>query len=328
MKIFSAEEISAAGLPAERIAVLGFGSQGRAQALNLRDSGVDVVVGLREESPRRDEAREAGFEVAGIGDAVGKAGIIAFLLPDERHGEVFGAIASRLRHGQALLFAHGFSVTYDLVVPPTGVDVIMVSPKGPGPQLRSEFEAGGGLVSLVAVHKDSTGEALRRAIAYAAAIGGHRRGILECTFREECETDLFGEQAVICGGLSHLVLAGYDILVAAGYPEEMAYFECLHEVKFVADLIQERGVAGMREAISNTAKYGDVTRGPRVIGPEVRNAMSMILEEIRSGDFARQWTGETAGGGEELRTLLDQGRKHPSERIGARLRALMKGGAS
>ena len=328
MKVHTGGTPAESPLAGKKIAVIGYGSQGRAQAANLRDSGCPVVVGLRSPSVSASAAREDGFEVTGIAEAVRDGDVIALLVPDEVQARVYGDhVAGALRPGRTLLFAHGFSVHFGQLPLPGGVDVVMVSPKGPGYQLRTEFREGRGLVTLVAVHQDASGHALQTALGYGAAIGGGRAAMIETTFREECETDLFGEQAVICGGLSHLVQAGFETLVEAGYPPELAYFECLHEVKYVADLMHRRGIAGMREVISNTARYGDLTRGPRVVGPEVRREMRKVLQEIRSGQFAAEWVAESRTGGAVVDTLASREAIHPIEAVGARLRALAGGGS-
>ncbi len=308
-------------LQGKQIAIVGFGSQGRAQALNLRDSGCNVVVALRAGSPSIVAVREAKLEALAIADAASAADIVMLLIPDERQPEVYEfEIAPHLKSGAYLGFAHGFAVHFRKLVPANDVNVFLCAPKGIGPMVRRQYEAGGGVPALVAVHQDPAGDTREMARAYAAAIGCGRAGILETTFREETETDLFGEQAVLCGGLSALIRAGF---VAAGYAPELAYFECLHEVKLIADLIHARGIAGMRQAISNTARYGDVTRGQHVIGPAARQAMAEILAEIQSGVFADQWMAEHAAGQPNLRAAAERDAAHPIEAVGARLRRLM-----
>ncbi len=314
-------------------AILGFGSQGRAQALNLRDSGLTVVIGLPPKSRSRRPARQEGFHVLSTTEAVRAGEVIFLALPDTRMESVFAEqIRPALRPGQTLLFAHGFAVTYGLVRAPRGVDVVMVAPKGLGPMVRSEFVAGRGVPGLIAVGKGSSARARRVALGWAAAIGCTRAGVIETTFREETETDLFSEQAVLCGGVTRLVLTGFETLVEAGYAPELAYFECLHELKFIVDLMHERGVAGMRARISETALWGDLTIGPRVIDASVRRRMNRILTEIRQGKFARDLLRETRTGGKNLRRLREAAEKHPLERTGKRLRAQLgwskkKGGA-
>jgi len=311
-------------LTGRRIAIVGFGSQGRAQALNLRDSGCDVVVALRPSSPSAAAAKQAGLNTTAIPDAVQAADVVMMLIPDERQPEVYTRdIAPHVKPGAYLGFAHGFAIHFRRLVPAENVNVFLCAPKGIGPMVRRQYEAGRGVPALIAVHQDPTGDTREVARAYAAALGCGRAGILETTFREETETDLFGEQAVLCGGLTELIRAGFETLVEAGYAPELAYFECLHEVKLIADLIHAHGIAGMRAAISNTARYGDVTRGRRIIGPATRQAMREILAEIQSGAFADQWTAEHAAGQPNLRAATECDAKHPIEAVGARLRRLM-----
>jgi ketol-acid reductoisomerase len=324
VKLLFDNDIGANPLSGRTTAVIGFGSQGSAHAENLRDSGLSVTVGLRAGSSSREKAFEAGFQVLGIEEAAAQADVVALLIPDEEHGETYRRhLAGSLAEGKTLLVAHGFSLHFGQVEPHPGLDVVMVAPKGPGHQVRSEFRRGRGLVMLVAVEQNFSGHARDTALQYASAIGGGRGGIFESTFRDECETDLFGEQAVICGGLTHLIAAGFETLVDAGYPPEAAYFECVHEVKLTADLIHLRGISGMRDVISNTARFGDVTRGPRVIGPEVREEMKKILSEIRSGKFAEEWMEENRSGRRVFSSLLDRQRDKPIEQVGARIRKLI-----
>jgi ketol-acid reductoisomerase len=311
-------------LDGRTVAVIGFGSQGHAHALNLKDSGADVVVGLRPESASAGKAREAGLEVLPVADAASRGDIVMLLVPDERHREIYeGHVRDGIAPGNMLLFAHGFSIHYGEVEPPPEVDVALVAPKGPGHLVRRQFVAGQGVPGLIAIHQDATGQAAPLARAYAKGIGCTRAGVFETTFREETETDLFGEQAVLCGGVSELVQAGYETLVDAGYDPAMAYFECLHELKLIVDLMYEKGISGMRYSISNTAEYGDLTRGRRVIGPETRQAMKAILGEIQSGDFAREWIAENRAGSEHFQRLREEGARHPIEREGRELRAMM-----
>lgn len=306
------------------IAIVGYGNQGRAQAQNLRDSGYDIVVGAAGGRPSAERARRDGFAVLPVDEAVRRAGAIAVLLPDESHGTIYAReIGPHLTAGKLLVFAHGFSIHYQTIVPPADVDVVLVAPKGAGSMVRRLYVEGTGTAALVAVAQNASGRALELALAYAAGLGAGRVGMLRTTFREETETDLFGEQAVLCGGLSALIKAGFETLVAAGYQPELAYFECLHEIKLIVDLIYERGLTGMRAAISNTAEYGDLTRGPRLVGPAVRQAMSEILAEIQSGEFARAWLEENAAGCANLQTLRQAEDEHPVERVGARLRSLL-----
>jgi ketol-acid reductoisomerase len=322
LKIHYEADVSLAPLQGKRIAVLGYGSQGRAQALNLRESGLDVCVGLRRESWSRGIAEEDGLEVLDSSEAAGQGDVIAILIPDELQRDAYEAsVRPALRGDKTLLFSHGFNIRFGRIVPPPEVDVVMVAPKSPGHLLRRVFKDGGGVPALLAVHNDASGRAAKTALAYAKGIGSTRAGVIETTFAEETETDLFGEQAVLCGGLTSLIQAGFETLVEAGYQPEIAYFECLHEMKLIVDLIYEGGLAAMRHSISNTAEYGDLTRGPRLIGPEVRARMRELLEEIRSGKFAEEWTGPEA-----LRTLDGLRREQeglPIERVGRSLREMM-----
>ena len=311
-------------LHGKTIAIIGYGSQGHAHANNLRDSGLDVVVGLRPNGASWANAVTAGLPVKETAAAARLADVIMLLVPDELGGELYERdIAPGVRSGKYLAFAHGFNIHFKRIVPPPEVNVFMVAPKGPGHQVRSEFQKGRGVPCLFAVHQDPSGNTQQVALAYAKAIGGTRAAVLETTFKEETETDLFGEQAVLCGGLSELIRAGYETLVAAGYAPEMAYFECLYEVKLIADLIYERGIANMRAAISNTAEYGDLTRGKKVIGPEARRAMEAILADIRSGTFAQEWITEYECGMPHFREMRLVDANHPIEQVGARVRALI-----
>ncbi len=312
-------------LRGRRIVIFGFGSQGRAQALNLRDGRFDVRVALRPGSPRWAEAERCGLHVAAPADAVRAADVLLLLIPDEEQPSAFdGDVRRNLRPGAYLGFAHGFAVHYRWIVPDASTNVFLVAPKGIGPMVRAEYERGRGVPALVAVHQDPAGDTRTVARAYAAAIGCGRVGVLETTFREETETDLFGEQAVLCGGLTELIRAGFETLVAAGYAPEVAYFECLHEVKLIADLLHARGIAGMRAQISNTAKFGDVTRGRRVVGPAVRAAMAEVLREVQSGEFAREWAAEHAAGLPTIRARTAEDAQHPIEEVGRQLRAMME----
>ena len=324
MEAYYDRDVDRGALDGKTIAVIGYGSQGRAHALNLHDSRQSVVVGLRPNSTSRDKARRDGLPVASVPEAVSQADIVMMLIPDEEQPSVYMRdVVEHLRPGTALTFAHGFGIHFGTIVPPADVDVIMIAPKGPGRLVRSEFEAGRGVPCLIAVHQDATGHARAVALAYAAAIGGGRAGILETSFREETETDLFGEQAVLCGGMSALVKAGFETLVDAGYAPEMAYFECLHEVKLIVDLMYEGGIAKMRHFISETAKYGDITSGPRIINGETRARMKEVLADIQSGAFARDWILENQAGRPRYEALLRQGREHPIEKIGETLRGRM-----
>src|SRR3954452_8586101 len=307
-----------------KVAIVGYGSQGHAHALNLRDSGVDVRVGLREGSSSKAKAEGAGLKVLPIAEAAAEADVIMILLPDTEQKKVYEAdIAPHLKDGDAVLFAHGFNIRFKRIEPPAGVDVAMVAPKGPGHLVRRTYEEGGGVPSLVAVSQDATGKARDLALSYAHAIGATRAGVLATTFSEETETDLFGEQVVLCGGLTALVQAGFETLVAAGYQPESAYFECLHELKLIVDLMYEHGIAGMRFSISDTAEYGDVTRGPRIINERVKGEMKAILEEITSGKFAEEWVNENRGGRQRFNALREEGKAHQIEKVGAELRAMM-----
>ncbi|MCS7192364.1 MAG: ketol-acid reductoisomerase [Armatimonadetes bacterium] len=308
----------------KRVAVLGYGSQGHAHAQNLRDSAIKVTVGLREGSKSWERVKADGLEPATIEDAVKQADLIAFLIPDTEMPAMYReSVATNLRERQALLFAHGFNIHYRQIVPPEFVDVIMVAPKGPGNLVRQMFAEGKGVPALIAVHQDYTGNAKEIALAYAKALGSTRAGVIETNFAEETETDLFGEQCVLCGGVTELIRAGFETLVEAGYQPEVAYFECLHELKLIVDLIYSQGISGMRKWISDTAKYGDVTRGRRVIGEETRKAMKEILEEVRSGQFAREWVLENQAGRPVFHAELDRQSKHLIEQVGAKLRAMM-----
>jgi ketol-acid reductoisomerase len=307
-----------------KVAVIGYGSQGHAHALNLRDSGVDVRVGLRDGSSSKSKAEAAGLRVLSIAEASAEADVIMILLPDTEQKAVYEAdIAPNLKDGDALLFAHGFNVRFGRIKAPAGVDVAMVAPKGPGHLVRRTYEEGGGVPSLVAVEQDATGNAKDLALSYADAIGATRAGVLDTTFAEETETDLFGEQVVLCGGLTELIMAGFETLVDAGYQPESAYFECLHEVKLIVDLMYEGGIAGMRFSISDTAEYGDLTRGPRVVTKETRAEMRRILDEIQSGKFADEWIAENENGRPNYKSLQAKGREHSIEKVGAELRAMM-----
>ena len=322
--IFYDSDADLSVLEGKTVAILGYGSQGHAHALNLKDSGVDVVVGLREDSSSRAGAEAEGLEVLGIADAASRGDIVMILLPDEKQAEVWKAeIADGIAEGNLLMFAHGFAIHFDQIVPPPGVDVGMVAPKGPGHLVRRQFTEGRGVPCLLAIHQNATGTARDQVLAYASGIGGGRAGIFETTFKDECETDLFGEQSVLCGGATELVRAGFETLVEAGYDPRLAYFECLHELKLIVDLMYEKGIQGMRYSISNTAEYGDMTRGKRVIGAESRAAMKKILEDIQSGEFAREWIAENRAGGENFQHLREEAAGHQVEEVGKDLRGMM-----
>jgi len=306
------------------VGIIGYGNQGHAQALNLRDSGVKVLVGELEDSPGWKKAKQAGFEVMTSSEVAKKASIVQILIPDEYQSDLYRRdVAPHLEEGNALGFSHGFNITFHQIIPPTNVDVFMVAPKGPGALLRRLYEQGKGIPGLVAVHQDATGGAKDLALSYAKAIGCTRAGVIETTFDEETETDLFGEQVVLCGGVTSLIKTAFETLVEAGYQPEMAYFECLHELKLIVDLIYESGLGGMRAAISNTAEYGDYTRGPRVINSQVKEEMKKILEEIKSGQFAREWILENSVNRPVFNALREKDRQHLIEKVGAKLREMM-----
>jgi ketol-acid reductoisomerase len=311
-------------LKGKTVAILGYGSQGHAHSLNLKDSGVDVVVGLRPDSASVEQARSNGLEVTDVADAASRGEIVMVLLPDEKHGEVWREqIRDGIAPGNTLLFGHGFSVHYDEVEPPPEVDVALIAPKGPGHLVRRQFLEGSGVPGLVAIHANASGEALPLALAYAKGIGCTRGGVMETTFKDETETDLFGEQAVLCGGVSELVRAGYETLVDAGYDPKLAYFECLHELKLIVDLMYEKGITGMRFSVSNTAEYGDLTRGKRIISDATRQAMKDVLGEIQSGEFAREWIAENRAGQENFKRMREEQAGHQIEREGKQLRSMM-----
>jgi len=311
-------------LDGKTVAIIGYGSQGHAHALNLKDSGVQVVVGLRDGSASAAEARGHGLEVLPVVEAASRGELVMMLVPDELHRQVWeNDVRDGIAEGNALFFSHGFSIHYGEVTPPAGVDVAMVAPKGPGHLVRRQFTEGSGVPGLIAIEQDATGNARALALAYAKGIGCTRGGVIETSFKDETETDLFGEQAVLCGGASELVQAGFETLVEAGYDPEMAYFECLHELKLIADLMYEKGLAGMRYSISNTAEYGDYTRGKRVITAETRAAMRQILTEIQSGDFAREWIAENRAGQESFKRMRAEQADTEIEGVGSELRSHM-----
>jgi ketol-acid reductoisomerase len=311
-------------LKGKTVAILGYGSQGHAHSLNLKDSGVDVVVGLRPDSSSVEQARSNGLEVADVAEAASRGDVVMVLLPDELHGQVWNEhIRDGIAPGKTLLFGHGFSVHYGEIEPPPEVNVALIAPKGPGHLVRRQFLEGSGVPGLVAVHADPSGDTLNLALAYAKGIGCTRGGVIETTFKDETETDLFGEQAVLCGGVSELVQAGYETLVDAGYDPKLAYFECLHELKLIVDLMYEKGLSGMRFSVSNTAEYGDYTRGKRIISDETRQAMKQVLNEIQSGDFAREWIAENRAGQENFKRMRAEQADHQIEREGKELRSMM-----
>jgi len=323
--VYYEKDASLDPLKGKTIAILGYGSQGHAQAQNLRDSGLKVVVAELPGSPNYQLAKEHGFEPLSAAEAAKAADLIIMTLPDEVQAAVYrNEVAANLKPGSALGFCHGFNIHFGQIVPPEGVDVIMVAPKGPGHIVRSEFERGAGVPCLVAVETDATGKAMQVALAWAAGIGGARAGIIETTFKDETETDLFGEQVILCGGVTALIKAAFETLVEAGYPEELAYFECMHELKLIVDLFNQGGITYMRYSVSNTAEYGDVTRGPRIVNEQTRQEMRKILTEIQSGQFAREWILENLAGRPVLNALAEQDRNHPVEVVGKKLRRMMK----
>ncbi len=323
-KIYRDNDADLGVLQNKTLAVLGFGSQGHAHALNLKDSGCQVIIGLYEGSKSIPLAKEKGFEVVSTAEAARRADVIFVALPDTRQPAVYEKdIAPNLSAGKTLLFSHGFSIHFQTIVPPKNVNVIMVAPKGPGHIVRRQYVEGKGVPSLIAVHQNPGKDAKAIALAWAKGIGATRAGVLQTTFKEETETDLFGEQCVLCGGLTALTLAGFETLVEAGYSPEMAYFECLHELKLIVDLMNESGISGMRFSISETAKWGDVTVGPKIIDASVKRRMKAALQDIQSGKFAKGWIAEYQSGYKKYNALLKQGEKHPIEKVGARLRAMM-----
>ena len=323
-KVYTDNDADLGVLQNKTLAVLGFGSQGHAHALNLKDSGLNVIVGLYETSKSIAVAKEKGFEVVPTAEAVRRADVIFVALPDTKQPAAYEKdIAPNLKPGKTLLFSHGFSIHFKTVVPPKDVDVILVAPKGPGHIVRRQYLEGKGVPALIAVYQNRSKKAKPVALAWAKGIGGTRAGVIETTFREETETDLFGEQTVLCGGLSALVTAGYETLVEAGYQPEMAYFECLHELKLIVDLMNEAGISGMRFSISETAKWGDVSVGPKIIDASVKKRMKAALKEVQSGKFAKGWVAEYKGGYKKYHALLKKGEKHSIEKTGERLRGLM-----
>ncbi|NOY85162.1 MAG: ketol-acid reductoisomerase [Nitrospirae bacterium] len=323
MKIYYDADADTAILADKKIAIIGFGSQGHAHALNLKESGIDVLVGLRE-GKSWDKAVNAGLKVMPVVDAVKAADVVMLLTPDELTGDLYNeSVAPHIKSGASLVFAHGFNIHFGQIVAPKDVNVFMVAPKGPGHLVRSEYQKGSGVPSLIAIHQDPSGNTKEMALAYAKGIGGTRAGVLQTDFREETETDLFGEQAVLCGGVTSLITAGYETLVEAGYSPEMAYFECLHEVKLIVDLIYEGGISNMRYSISNTAEYGDLTRGPRIVTDETKAEMKKILGEIQSGRFAREWILENKANRPVFNALAKKGAAHPIEEVGGKLRSMM-----
>jgi len=324
MKVYYEKDGDLKYLKGKTVAIVGYGSQGHAQAQNLRDSGVNVIVAQRPGSKHYQQAIADGFKPVSVREAAEEADFIHILLPDETQADVYkNEIQPGLKKGKTLGFSHGFNIHFHQIVPPPDVDVIMIAPKGPGFMVRREFQNRRGVPALIAIYQDATGKAKQTALAFAKGIGALRTGVIETTFKDETETDLFGEQAVLCGGLTSLIIAGFETLVEAGYPPEMAYFECLHEMKLIVDLVYEGGIANMRSSISNTAKYGDVTRGPRIINDAVRQEMKRILREIQSGEFAREWILENRANRPVFNAMLKRWAEHPIEDIGKKLRAMM-----
>lgn len=324
MKVYYEKDANLELIRTKKVAIVGYGSQGYGHSNNLKDSGVDVVVALRKGSPSWEKAEKSGLKVMEIGEAARWANFIMILAPDEFQADIYREyIAENLNEGDYLAFAHGFNIHYNQIVTPKNTNVVMIAPKGPGHLVRAEYTKGGGVPCLIAIHQDFSGDSRDVALSYAAAIGGARAGVLETSFREETETDLFGEQAVLCGGLSQLIQYGFETLVEAGYAPEMAYFECLHEVKLIVDLIYEGGISNMRYSISNTAQYGDMTRGPRVIDPQVKENMKEILKEIQTGEFAKEWILENKANRPVFNALTKQGENHPIEIVGEKLRGMM-----
>ena len=325
MRVYYDRDADVNLIKSKKIAIVGYGSQGHAHANNLKESGAtDVCVALRPDSGSAIKATEAGFEVKTPGDAAAWADVVMVLAPDELQAELYNDhLAGSLREGSALAFAHGLNIHFKLIEPRDDLDVFMIAPKGPGHTVRSEYQRGGGVPCLLAIQQDPSGNAQDIGLSYACAIGGGRAGIIETSFKEECETDLFGEQVVLCGGLTSLIVAGFETLVEAGYAPEMAYFECLHEVKLIVDLIYEGGIANMRYSISNTAEFGDYTRGPRIVTDETKAEMRRILKEIQTGGFAREWMLENRVGQTSFKTMRSISAEHEIEEVGARLRAMM-----
>jgi ketol-acid reductoisomerase len=323
MHLYSKKDVDKKALKGARIAVLGYGSQGRAHALNLKDSGFDVVVGVRKAGASWKNAKKDGLAVAEPAEAAKGATLVAMLVPDLAQAELYAQVKDNLGKHAVLLFAHGFNVHFKQIKPRKDLDVVLIAPKGPGGLVRRQYQQGYGVPCLIAVAQDATGHAHARALAYAHGIGGTRGGVLDTTFAEETETDLFGEQAVLCGGATELVVAGFSTLVEAGYQPEVAYYECLHELKLIVDLLHEGGITKMHKYISDTAKYGDLTRGPRIVDARTRTEMKKILTEIQNGKFARQWIGEHKAGGKKYRRMLKADMNQPIEKVGAKLRARM-----
>jgi len=323
MKIFSKDDVNEHQLQSKKITILGYGSQGRAHAMNLKDSGLNVVVGLRQDGSSWSKAIADGLVVKTIEEAVSDSDLIAFLVPDMAQPQIYQSIESGIKNSATILFAHGFNIHYNQIEPREDLDVILIAPKSPGDLVRREYKQGKGVPCLMAVYKDNSGQAEADAMAYAHGIGGSRAGILSTTFAEETETDLFGEQAVLCGGCTELIIAGFDTLVEAGYQPEVAYFECMHELKLIVDLMYEGGIAKMHEFVSETAIYGDLSRGPRVINAETRERMKTILLEIQNSTFSNEWIEENKSGKENYNQMMADDLNHPIEKVGSELRKRM-----
>jgi ketol-acid reductoisomerase len=323
MRLYSQKDVDKKALKGARIAVLGYGSQGRAHALNLKDSGFDVVVGVRKKGASWKKAKKDGLEVAEPADAAAGADLVAMLVPDLAQKALYDEVEKSLKKGATLLFAHGFNIHYKQVKPRKDLDVVLIAPKGPGGLVRRQYQEGRGVPCLIAVAQDTSGKAHGKALAYSHGIGGTRGGVLETTFAEETETDLFGEQAVLCGGATELVVKGFETLVEAGYQPEVAYYECLHELKLIVDLLHEGGLTKMHQFISDTAKYGDLTRGPRIVDDRVKNVMRKVLKEVQTGKFAKQWIEESASGGKNYQRMLKEDKERQIEKVGSELRARM-----
>ena len=324
MKVYYDKDANLEKIRSKKVAVIGFGSQGHAHTLNMKESGVDVCVGLKKDGVSWKKAEAAGIKVLTVAEAVKSADVVMILVPDELQGDLYREeVAPNLKKGAYLAFAHGFNIHFGQIVPDKSINIFMAAPKGPGHLVRHEYTRGAGVPTLVAIHQDATGDTLEVALAYASAIGGGRAGIIETNFKDETETDLFGEQAVLCGGASALIQAGFETLVEAGYPPEMAYFECLHELKLIVDLIYEGGISNMRYSISNTAQWGDLTRGPRVVTEETKKEMKKILREIQTGEFAKEWMLENKANKPVFTALTRMGQEHEIEKVGAKLREMM-----
>jgi ketol-acid reductoisomerase len=323
MRLYSQKDVDKKALKGARIAVLGYGSQGRAHALNLKDSGFDVVVGVRKKGASWKKAKKDGLEVAEPVDAAASEDLVAMLVPDLAQKALYAEVEKSLEKNATLLFAHGFNIHYKQIKPRKDLDVVLIAPKGPGGLVRRQYQEGRGVPCLIAVAQDATGKAHAKALAYAHGIGGTRGGVLETTFAEETETDLFGEQAVLCGGATELVVKGFETLVEAGYQPEVAYYECLHELKLIVDLLHEGGLTKMHQFISDTAKYGDLTRGPRIVDDRVKNVMRKVLKEVQTGKFAKQWIEESATGGKNYQRMLKEDKDRQIEKVGSELRARM-----